>query len=192
MYLWIGISYLQVAKMNKKLNEIDFTQNLLNAFHESGITKNYKKGHFLTMEGSIENNLYLIEDGAVKVYYQSELGESIIRLGYNGSILNSLSSFLNCEPSKLYIEAIRKIRVKILKRADIINIAKKSQGYSKFLEIILIQQLDREIDLLLDSPSQRLERVLRRSPHLFQHIPLKYIASYLRMTPETLSRIRNS
>jgi len=94
------------------------------------------------MEGSIENNLYLIEDGAVKVYYQSELGEKIIRLGYNDSILNSLSSFLNGKPSELYIEAIREIRIKILKRSDVINIVEKSLAYSKFLEAVLIQQLE--------------------------------------------------
>jgi CRP-like cAMP-binding protein len=178
--------------MNKKIDELDFTKNLLQAFDESGITKSFKKGHYLTMEGDIENNLYFMEDGAVKIYYQSELGEKIIRLGYNGSILNSLSSFFNRDPSELYIEAIRETRVKILKRSDVMNIAEKSQGYSRFLETVLIQQLDREIDLLLDSPSKRLERVLKRSPHLFQHVPLKYIASYLRMSPETLSRIRNS
>ena len=61
-------------------------------------------------------NLYLIEDGAVKVYYQSELNEHIIRLGYNGSILNSIKSFIDQEPSELIIETIRETRVKVLKR----------------------------------------------------------------------------
>ena len=57
----------------------------------------------------------------------------------------------------------------------------------------LVQSLmEREIDLLTLSPRNRYNRVLERSPQLFQHIPLKYIASYLRMTPETLSRLRNS
>lgn len=178
--------------MNKKINELDFPQNLMIAFQESDITKSYKKGQFLTMEGNVELNLFLIENGAVKIYYQSELDENIIRLGYDGSILNSLSSFLNGAPSELNIEAIRETKVKVLKRSVVMKIAEESVGYSQFLETVLIQQLDREIDLLLDSPSQRLERVLKRSPHLFQHIPLKYIASYLRMSPETLSRIRNS
>ena len=66
------------------------------------------------------------------------------------------------------------------------------QQYIELLEAMVLQQMDREIDLLTVSPVERLNRVLLRSPHLFQEIPLKYIASYLRMTPETLSRIRNS
>ncbi len=179
--------------MNTEIDKLNFTQNLLRKFEaEDVVNTTYKKGDILTAEGQIENNLYFIEDGAVKVYYQSELGENIIRLGYNGSILNSLSSFFNRQPSELFIEAIRETKVKILKRSVIIDIKANSLGYSEFLENVLIQQLEREIDLLHDSPSQRLERVLKRSPHLFQFIPLKYIASYLRMSPETLSRIRNS
>lgn len=177
--------------MNEEINKLNLTQNLLNAFNEAVIV-HYKKGHILTAEGEVENNLYFIEDGAVKIYYQSELGEHIVRLGYNGSILNSLSSFFNRKPSELFIETIRVSKVKTLKRSHVMDIVASSHGYPEFLEGLLVQQLDREIDLLHDSPHQRLERVLKRSPHLFQHVPLKYIASYLRMSPETLSRIRNS
>ena len=60
------------------------------------------------------------------------------------------------------------------------------------LENLITQQMEREVDLLIESPAERLKRILERSPNLFQHVPLKYIANYLRMTPETLSRIRNS
>lgn len=177
--------------MNKERNKSRVTQSLFEAF-DGAVSREYKKGHIFTAEGEVENNLYFIEDGAVKIYYQSELAEHIVRLGYNGSILNSLSSFLNTKPSELFIETIRESKVKTLKRKQVIDILSQSQGYPEFLEGLLIQQLDREIDLLHDLPLQRLERVLKRSPTLFQHVPLKYIASYLRMSPETLSRIRNS
>ena len=70
--------------------------------------------------------------------------------------------------------------------------AESLQQYIVLLESLVTQQIDRGIDLLIPSPTERLKRVLQRSPNLFQEIPLKYIASYLRMTPETLSRIRNS
>ncbi|MEM9846667.1 MAG: Crp/Fnr family transcriptional regulator [Bacteroidota bacterium] len=178
--------------MDNTINKLDFTQKLMQAFQESSETKRYSKGQFLTVEGKVERRLFYIVDGAVKIYYLSESGEKIIRLGYNGSILNSLSSFFNQQPSELYIESIRATKVKILSRDAVLEIVKNSEGYANFLERVLVQQLDREIDLLLDSPIQRLERVLERSPNLFQHVPLKYIASYLRMSPETLSRIRNS
>ena len=60
------------------------------------------------------------------------------------------------------------------------------------LATIIEQQLEREVDLLLQSPLQRYQRVLKRSPRVFQEIPHKHIANYLRMTPETLSRLKKS
>jgi hypothetical protein len=61
----------------------------------------------------------------------------------------------------------------------------------KHLEDLVVQQLEREKDLLINAPGERFERVLTRSPKLFQEIPNKYIANYLRMSPETLSRLKN-
>ena len=176
---------------NNYIYQIDFVKNLLSTF-EKTTSVSFKKDHILTREGCVENNLFFIEEGAVKIYYQSELNEHIIRLGYNGSIINSLTSFFNQEPSELVVETLRESKIKVLKRSEVMEVKNRSTGYQKFLEKLLIQQLEREIDLLQDSPNKRLERVLKRSPQLFQYIPLRYIASYLRMTPETLSRIRKS
>ena len=58
------------------------------------------------------------------------------------------------------------------------------------LERVLVGRIEREIDLLLPEPERRLARLMARSPHIFQLVPKKYIASSLRMTPETLSRLR--
>lgn len=60
------------------------------------------------------------------------------------------------------------------------------------LENLVTQQLDREIDILTGSSRERYLRVLQRSPQLFQEVPLRYIANCLRMSPETLSRLRKS
>ena len=67
-----------------------------------------------------------------------------------------------------------------------------STTWQLMLEQLVLQQMERERDILTVSPLERYKRVLKRSPQLFQEIPHKYIASYLRMTPETLSRIKKS
>ena len=54
----------------------------------------------------------------------------------------------------------------------------------------ILDLMEREQDLLISSPAERFNRVLARSPQLFQEVPNKYIASYLNMTPETLSRLK--
>lgn len=173
-----------------------FTRKVLRAFAEITEYRVLKKGEFLLQAGDIERHLYLIEEGAVKVFFGMEEEERIIRLGYNGSMLNSISSFLSGRPSEFFIEAIKQTRVKLLPQDSLKHLIHESQEslaqYNSFLETLLISQIDREMDLLIPSPARRLERVLKRSPHVFQYVPLKYIASYLRMNPETLSRIRKS
>lgn len=64
--------------------------------------------------------------------------------------------------------------------------------WTNILEDLVIQQMEREIDILTQSPKERYDRVLKRSPQLFQEIPNKHIANYLRMSAETLSRLKKS
>jgi CRP/FNR family transcriptional regulator, anaerobic regulatory protein len=175
--------------------EPGFTTRLLQSFNEVGSQRILLKGELLLREGEIERNLYLVESGAIRVYYLSEFDEQIVRFGYEGSLINSLSSFLKEAPSEFYIEAIRKTKIKLITKENLLKLVYENEEsvkqYVQLLETLVTQQIDREVDLLITSPAERLKRVLDRSPNLFQHVPLKYIASYLRMQPETLSRIRN-
>jgi CRP/FNR family transcriptional regulator, anaerobic regulatory protein len=174
----------------------NFRETLLHALRQSGTKKELVKGQFLIREGEIEKNLYLIESGLVRVFLLSEFEEQTIRFGYSGSMINSLASFIKGSPSEFYIESLRKSTVRVISKDQVQKLAYENEesqrGYIALLELSITQQIEREIDLLTASPTQRLQRVLDRSPNLFQEVPLKYIASYLRMTPETLSRIRNS
>ncbi|MCU7550900.1 Crp/Fnr family transcriptional regulator [Chitinophagaceae bacterium LB-8] len=173
-----------------------FIENLINILDIISEQRTISKGEFLIREGQIEKNLYYIETGAVRVFHLSEFEEQTIRFGYEGSFINSLYSFIKGTPSEFYIEALRKSTLRVISKGQLLDIVNESnerlKQYNSLLETLVCQQIEREIDLLTVSPSERLRRVLERSPNLFQEIPLKYIASYLRMTPETLSRIRNS
>jgi len=161
-----------------------------------GAEKHLSKGEMLLREGEVEKNLYFVTGGAVRVFLLTEFEEQTIRFGYTGSIINSLSSFITGKPSEFYIDAMRKATVRTLSKEQVMKLVQEStenrDQYIQTLEIAITQQIEREVDLLTVSPQERLSRVLQRSPNLFQEVPLKYIASYLRMTPETLSRIRKS
>jgi CRP-like cAMP-binding protein len=91
----------------------------------------------LLKEGEIEKNLYYIESGAVRVFLLSAHEEQTIRLGYEGSIINSLSSFLKGSPSEFYVEAIRKTTLKVLSKAALSDIVNKNieslNGYNSFI-----------------------------------------------------------
>ncbi|MEL6559713.1 MAG: Crp/Fnr family transcriptional regulator [Bacteroidota bacterium] len=158
--------------------------------------KTIQRNEFLVTAGTTDQNTYLVLEGAIRVFLSINEEEHTIRFGYKNSIITPLHSFFENKPSPFYFQAIRKSTVLIMpKRKLEAFITSNPEGmslYNKLLEELVLQQMEREIDILTTSPAERLKRVLERSPKLFQEIPSKYIASYLRMTPETLSRISKS
>ncbi len=151
---------------------------------------------YLKLAGEIDTNIYFIVEGSVRVYVLEADEELTIRLGYKNNIIASIDSFVTERPSDLFIQAIRKTQVKVLKKASFLEWVNASKDrmvlWRQNLELLVVQQMERERDILTSSPVERYHRVLGRSPQLFQEIPDKYIASYLRMSPETLSRIKKS
>jgi len=155
-----------------------------------------KTGDSLSRAGETENHIYYIVSGGVKACLLVENEEHIIRFGYNGSVINALPSFYLQQPSEMYLEAIRETKYHALKRIDFTRLVEQSddmmRSYIALLEMLVVQQMERETDLLVKSPQERILRVMQRSPQLFQEIPHKYIAAYLRMTAETFSRALKS
>ena len=150
---------------------------------------------FLKVKGSIDTNIYYIESGTLRVFVLDGYEEQIIRFGYKENLIASLDSFLTGKPSELYIQAIKKSVVKVITKEQcnqFLEIEGNRNLWTQILETLVIQQMEREIDILTNSPKERYERVLKRSPQLFQEIPNKHIANYLRMSPETLSRLKKS
>ncbi|ELM3651268.1 Crp/Fnr family transcriptional regulator [Flavobacterium psychrophilum] len=155
-----------------------------------------ERNQYLKVKGSIDTNIYFVESGSLRIFVSDDYEEQIIRFGYENDLIASLDSFLTEKPSDFCIQAIKKTIVKIIPKQKIIalinlNEANK-QTWTKLLENIVLQQIEREKDILTSSSKLRFERVLKRSPKLFQEIPNKHIANYLRMSPETLSRLKKS
>ncbi|CAH0337372.1 hypothetical protein FVB9288_03130 [Flavobacterium sp. CECT 9288] len=151
------------------------------------------RNEFLKVKGSIDTNLYYIESGSLRVFVLDDYEEQTIRFGYKENLIVSLDSFLTGKPSDLYIQAIKKTVLKVVTKQQIDLFLEKENNknlWTKILENLVVQQMEREIDILTNSPKERYERVLKRSPQLFQEIPNRHIANYLRMSAETLSRLK--
>ena len=155
-----------------------------------------KRNEYLKVGGSTDTKLYHVVSGCLRIFVRDESEEHTIRFGYQGDLITALDSFITDKPSDLYIQAIRKTELKMIGKSaymDMIASSPELGGiWQALLGLLIFQQMERERDLLTSSPQERYRRVLERSPLLFQEVPRKYIASYLRMTPETLSRIENS
>lgn len=145
-----------------------------------------KKGEYLFCAGDINTVLYYIVNGCVQLYILDQSEERIIRFGYKGSYICALDSLLTQLPTIYYLQAIRQTEVLISSKENTTLLLQDIEGIKQ----LLLQFQEREIDLLTEAPIDRYKRVLERSPLLFQEVPQRYIAKYLRMTPETLSRLK--
>lgn len=155
-----------------------------------------KRNEYLKKPGTVDTNLYFIKSGSLQILLETEEDDITFRLAYEGNMISALDSFLTGNASDFAIKAIKKSEVKVMRKElfdeFLASSSENLQLWQKILSTVIIEMGEREKDLLLYSPEKRYQRVLERSPALFQLVPAKYIASYLRMTPETLSRIRKS
>lgn len=154
------------------------------------------RNEFLNEKGIVDSNLYFVKVGAIRIYTQDENQENTIRFGYRNNMIAAIDSFFSGKPSLFYMQALKQTTIFSITKSSfneyLNNNVNLSRAWQLVLEELILQQMNREIDLLIDNPKDRYLRVLKRSPQLFQEIPHKYIASYLRMAPETLSRLSKS
>ena len=155
-----------------------------------------KRNEFLKHGIGLDTNLYFVVGGTLRIFVIDQEEELTIRFGYKGNLITALDSYLTEQPSDLYIQALKETHLKVISKKSYVNLMNNRSDiqalWYQLMEQFVYQQMERERDILISSPTERYRRVLQRSPHLFQEIPHKYIASYLRMTPETLSRIKKS
>ncbi|MBB4080276.1 CRP-like cAMP-binding protein [Lewinella aquimaris] len=155
-----------------------------------------KRGEPLVLPGTVDRNLYRVEEGTLMACLDVEGEQQCTRFGYAGEYVLVLDSYLSGGPTAYSLIALRRTRLSALSYAaqyewlGIDDSHRKAWEESK--EWLIAGLLEREVDLLTASPEARYRRVLARSPRLFQEVPAKYIANYLRMSPETLSRLKKS
>ena len=173
------------------------TTQLFNQIDQNNLWKDtlyLKRNEYVIHSEKTDSNLYYVDSGSLKISVFIENEEKIVRFGYQKNLITALDSFITGEPTKFQIQALKKTVLKVISKSEYIDFMHKTEEntalWNTILQQLILQQLEREIDLLTSSPEERYRRVLTRSPQLFQEIPHKYIASYLRMTPETLSRLK--
>lgn len=156
--------------------------------------ENYGKGHLLLRADKAENNIYFIKKGVVRAYYEHEEGEITFWFGTEGQPVLSMKSYVEGLKSYENIELLEdstmyKINIKTLRSLFETDIHIANWG-RKLAEKELLKIEKRLIFRELLPAKQRYDELMKNQAELIQRIPLKLIASYLGMTPVSLSRIR--
>lgn len=155
--------------------------------------KSIERGEALIDIGSKDYNMYFVKKGSMRIYYPNDGDEICVGFSYSNTLLVSFESYLRNLKSHYCVEALKRTELLYIKKEDFDELRNKSENINKAwllaIEEALIGKIERETEMLTYSPKERVHRLLKRSPHIFQIFPKKYIASYLGMTAETLSRI---
>lgn len=154
-----------------------------------------QKNEFFLKEGEVCRSIAFIEKGSLRYYYQVEDKEISKDFAFENDVVGSFASFITQEPSLFYIEALEETTIVELMYGDVLSLYSRYPIWRNLGRLLVQDQYirleKREASLLKDPPEKRFSSLVEVHPKIFKRIPLQYIASYLGITRETLSRYRN-
>lgn len=152
------------------------------------------KGEILLREGEISRDLILVGKGMLRQFYHKHGKDVTEHFSYEGCVLMCLESMLKQEPTRLMVEALEDSVIYRLSYNKLMTLCELSaeinRFYRKVLEFSLITSQVKADAWRFENANERYLRLFKEHPEVIKRAPLSDIASYLLMTPETLSRVR--
>ena len=180
---------------NYNLTEVKLSESTCNYIDKSFTRIKVKRKDFLLEEDKKENFLYFIEDGILRYWTQDiHFQEITFWFSCSGEFANSYYSFCMNQNSDFNIQALTDCIIWRVDKASIFEMYKSSLEINILARIVMedifTRKIKHEIVLLKYTLEERYKLLLTRDNNLLKKIPLKYIASYLGGTPQSISRIR--
>ncbi len=164
------------------------------AFYSRFSQRQVKKNELLLSQGQVSHKIYYISQGCFRMFHFVNGEERCKDFQTEGQFTGSLYSFVSHKPALFYIAAVEKSEILEITREQLNYLFDNYKVWERFgrlyVEQIFLYKEQREAALLNQLAPYRYSNFLKDHPQWAQRIPLKYIASYLGIKPESLSRIR--
>lgn len=148
----------------------------------------------LLAEGQVSKRAYFVRSGCLRAWFNQEGRDVSFQFYFEGQAVASLESFLTSQPSLFYLETIEPTTLWSLSRGDFDRILAQRPHLKDVLLEVAFQRMSDYQHLFLSwiktSPEQRYADLLATQPQVAQRVPQQHIASYLGITPVSLSRLR--
>ncbi|MDM1296881.1 MULTISPECIES: Crp/Fnr family transcriptional regulator [unclassified Sphingobacterium] len=170
-------------------------QNQLNQYL-FGLAKkeNYKKGTIIIKEGEVSSKFYYLEKGILRGWTNNDGKEITFQFLFEEQLFCATESFFYNTPCSYSIETIEDSVLLYIDKEEM-NLLQNDKSFEKLFNKYLISRLALYQNLLIariqDKPEVRYRKLFQEKPEILLRIPQHYVASYLGITPVSLSRIRN-
>ena len=170
-------------------DELDILESIL-------VPMKFAKGDMILKEGEVCRCIYFIDKGLVRQFYIKHGKEVTEHLGDDHSVFMCIESLFKEVPTQLQVEALEPCMIYALPKDRLERVALHNVNiqilYRKILEeSLILSQVHADL-VRFETAQDRYRRMCKLYPQVVLRAPLLFIASYLQMTPETLSRVRAS
>jgi CRP/FNR family transcriptional regulator, anaerobic regulatory protein len=173
---------------------VSLNENEKEAFIKMLEVKQFKKKQFLLQEGQICNKISFINSGSMRLFYEIEGVENTVQFFFADRWYTDYESFLTGQPTIENLQALENCEIVQFKKSDLYQLYKTHPVFERVGRILAenaflsLSKLNKM--LTNEEPQQRYLSLLNQRPEVVKNIPQHYIASYLGIKPESLSRIR--
>ena len=202
-HIFDHFKYFRKRKVKKMYKEqirgflssiVQFSEDDWNLFNKRLIYKEFKKNDLILRTGEVENFMYFLVDGVSRIFQYKNDIEYTLRFNFPITPFNSYASFITQTPSLINVEAITDAKVLRISYNDMQSLYDESKMAERLgrrlIELLYVQREIKELQMHSKTAEDYYCELIKTSEDLTQQIPQKYLASYLGITPESLSRIK--
>lgn len=185
--------YEKITRLIADMVRIDkFDQHLIREVFEP---VSFRKSHVLVSSGAVARYMYFINSGYLRLYHIDGEGREVTNhINCPMGFMTAFNSYISQTRSHEVFECITDCKLLRVTRDDLEELLKHNQRWSEFGKIIyeeVIRYNEQKVkDLVSLTARERYFNLIDKFPDIVQHVPLQYIASFIGIKPESLSRIR--
>jgi CRP-like cAMP-binding protein len=185
-----------ISQLLRKIS--DATEADIDLFVSLHEVVTYQKGDVLLNAGQVEGFLYFVNQGILRCFITKEKNEDVKEITFNlvfpGWFYGAFDSFITQSPCKYTVQCVTDVEIYRINFSNLQFVFKNTQ-YGEQIGRLAVEQLylnktKREMSLLSDSVDDRYKFLVNNYPNHIMDVPLKYVASYIGVTPQALSKIR--
>jgi CRP-like cAMP-binding protein len=153
------------------------------------------KNQFLLAPGKTCRHLYFLEEGALRGFYNLEGKEITYWFGFAPELVTSFHSYITAQPAVESIQVLEGSMLWAISKDKLTQLMNAHHEIERLVRIAYeryyIRLEERFVNAQFKTATERYQNLLLQTPHILERVPLGYVASYLGISQETLSRIRS-